>query len=49
MKYEGIGLAAVASYQLFNDVAFSLNASTFIAKEEAARQTKISLKAAISF
>ena len=49
MKYEGIGLAAVASYQLFNDVAFSLNASTFIAKEETARQTKISLKAAISF
>lgn len=49
MKYEGLGLAAVVSYQLFSDVAFSLNANTFIAKEEAARQTKISLKAAISF
>ena len=49
MEYTGVGLAAVVSYQLFSDVAFSLNANTFIAKEEAARQTKISLKAAISF
>lgn len=49
MEYAGVGLAAVVSYQLFSDVAFSLNANTFIAKEEAARQTKISLKAAISF
>lgn len=49
MEYAGVGLAAVASYQLFSDVAFSLNASHFLAKEEAAKQTKISIKAAISF
>lgn len=49
MEYTGVGFAAVASYQLFSDVAVSLNASHFLAKEEAARQTKISIKAAISF
>ena len=49
MEYTGVGFAAVASYQLFSDVAFSLNASHFLAKEEAARQTKISVKVAISF
>lgn len=49
MEYAGTGLAGVISYQLFSDVALSLNASHFFAKHEAAKYTQISIKAAISF
>lgn len=49
MEYAGAGLAGVVSYQLFSDVALSLNASHFFAKQEDAKYTQISIKAAISF
>lgn len=48
-EYTGIGLAGVVGYQLFSDVAFSVSAGHFFAKEQLKKQTKISIKAAISF
>ena len=49
MEYTGVGVAGMVSYQLFSDVSLGISANHFAAKKEAQKQTKISIRASISF
>lgn len=49
MEYTGVGVVGMVSYQLFSDVSLGISANHFAAKEEAQKQTKISIRASISF
>ena len=48
-SYSGLQISGNAKYQLFSDIGFVLNASTYIAQEVAKSATTITLKATISF
>lgn len=49
MEYSGVEITGMVNYQLFSDVSLGFSASHFAAKEDAAKQTKLSIRASVGF